>query len=143
MELPFVALRNTLRNHVFNCYYRDSHLLTIKLSHLGRVYLFYCLQFMLAFAIAMGQIKDMFDLKGLLLLFGVYMAWETKHVKIPALSDSRYIAMNIYNVVLCSLTVVTISMVISDRPTLSHCVTSAILVMSTTVLLCLLFLPKV
>jgi gamma-aminobutyric acid type B receptor len=29
--------------------------------------------------------------KGLLLLFGVYMAWETRNVKIPALNDSQYI----------------------------------------------------
>ncbi len=27
--------------------------------------------------------------KGLLLLFGMYMAWETRHVKIPVLNDSQ------------------------------------------------------
>ena len=43
--------------------------------------------------------------KGLLLIFGMYMAWETRNVKIPALNDSQYIGMNIYNVVLMSITV--------------------------------------
>jgi len=36
--------------------------------------------------------------KGLLLLFGVYMAWETRNVKIPALNDSQYIGFNVYSV---------------------------------------------
>ena len=81
--------------------------------------------------------------KGLLLLFGVYMAWETKHVKIPALNDSQYIGMNIYNVVLSSVTVVALSSLLSDRPTLSYTLVSALIILSTTVLLGLLFLPKV
>lgn len=81
--------------------------------------------------------------KGLLLLFGVYMAWETRHVKIPVLNDSKYIGMNIYNVVLCSVTAVALSTLISDRPTLSFSLVSALILLSTTVLLCLLFLPKV
>ena len=81
--------------------------------------------------------------KGLLLLFGVYMAWETKHVKIPALNDSQYIGMNIYNVVLSSVTVVALSSLLSDRPTLSYTLVSTLIVLSTTVMLCLLFLPKV
>lgn len=29
--------------------------------------------------------------KGLLLVFGVFLAWETRGVTIPALNDSRYI----------------------------------------------------
>lgn len=29
--------------------------------------------------------------KGLLLVFGVFLAWETRAVTIPALNDSRYI----------------------------------------------------
>ena len=33
----------------------------------------------------------MYCYKGLLLLFGLFMAWETRHVKIEALNDSKYI----------------------------------------------------
>lgn len=81
--------------------------------------------------------------KGLLLLFGVYLAWETRRVQIPALNDSRYIGLNIYNVVLSSVTVVSLSEILTDRPTLSYTLISALIVLSTTVLLALLFLPKV
>ncbi len=81
--------------------------------------------------------------KGLLLLFGMYMAWETRRVKIPVLNDSQYIGMNIYNVVLMSVTVVALSNILNDRPTLSYAVVSALIWFSTTSMLCLLFLPKV
>jgi len=81
--------------------------------------------------------------KGLLLLFGVYLAWETRRVQIPALNDSRYIGLNIYNVVLSSVTVVSLSSVLAERPMLSYTVISALIILSTTVLLGLLFLPKV
>ena len=81
--------------------------------------------------------------KGLLLLFGMYMAWETRHVKIPVLNDSQYIGMNIYNVVLMSVTVVALSNILNDRPTLSYAVVSTLIWFSTTSMLCLLFLPKV
>ena len=71
------------------------------------------------------------------------MAWETRHVKIPVLNDSQYIGMNIYNVVLMSVTVVALSSILTDRPTLSYAVVSALIILSTTGLLGLLFLPKV
>ena len=33
----------------------------------------------------------MFGFKGILLLFGLFLAWETRKVKIATLNDSRYI----------------------------------------------------
>ena len=40
--------------------------------------------------------------KGLLLVFGVFLAWETRGVTIPALNDSRYIG-KVYEFLPCSL----------------------------------------
>ena len=34
---------------------------------------------------------SVYAFKGLLLVFGVFLAWETRGVTIPALNDSRYI----------------------------------------------------
>ena len=81
--------------------------------------------------------------KGLLLVFGVYMAWETRHVKIPALNDSQYIGMNVYNVVMMSVLVVTLSNILSSQPTLAYVLVSSLMLISTTTTLCLLFVPKV
>ena len=40
--------------------------------------------------------------KGLLLVLGVFLAWETRNVNFPALNDSRQIGTSVYNVVLCA-----------------------------------------
>ncbi|XP_071087833.1 gamma-aminobutyric acid type B receptor subunit 2-like [Haliotis cracherodii] len=81
--------------------------------------------------------------KGLLLIFGVYMAWETRNVKIPALNDSQYIGMNVYNVVIMSISVVVLSNILSNQPTLAYAMESSLMFLSTTVTLCLLFVPKI
>ncbi|KAH3842113.1 hypothetical protein DPMN_115601 [Dreissena polymorpha] len=71
------------------------------------------------------------------------MAWETRHVNIPALNDSRYIGMNVYNVVITSVLVVTLSNILSHQPTLAYVIESSFMLLSTTMTLCLLFVPKV
>ncbi|CAH1778015.1 unnamed protein product [Owenia fusiformis] len=81
--------------------------------------------------------------KGLLLMFGVYMAWATRHVKIPALNDSQYIGMNVYNVVTVSVIVVALSSILNEQPTLSYVIISSFVLLSTTASLCLLFVPKI
>ncbi|XP_074651672.1 uncharacterized protein LOC141906324 [Tubulanus polymorphus] len=81
--------------------------------------------------------------KGLLLIFGVYMAWETRHVKIPALNDSQYIGMNVYNVVVTSVIVVALSNILSTEPTVAYNCVSAFIILSTSATLALLFIPKI
>ena len=64
-------------------------------------------------------------------------------MKIPALNDSQYIGMNVYNVVIMSIIVVVLSNILSHQPTLAYVMESSFMLLSTTVTLCLLFLPKV
>ena len=64
-------------------------------------------------------------------------------MKIPALNDSQYIGMNVYNVVIMSIIVVVLSNILSHQPTLAYVVESSFMLLSTTVTLCLLFVPKV
>ncbi|XP_055685134.1 gamma-aminobutyric acid type B receptor subunit 2 [Lutzomyia longipalpis] len=80
--------------------------------------------------------------KGLLLVVGVYMAWETRHVKISALNDSQYIGVSVYSVVITSAIVVVLANLISERVTLAFITIAALILTSTTATLCLLFLPK-
>ena len=66
-----------------------------------------------------------------------------RNVKIQALNDSKYIGICVYIVVLTSVLAVSLVNLISERVTISFlCVTTLILT-STTMTLCLLFLPKV
>lgn len=81
--------------------------------------------------------------KALLLIIGVYMAWETRHVKIAALNDSQYIGASVYSVVLTSASVVVLAQLIADRVTLAFVTTSALILVSTTATLALLFVPKI
>lgn len=80
--------------------------------------------------------------KGLLLVVGVYMAWETRHVKIPALNDSQYIGLSVYSVVITSAIVVVLANLISERVTLAFITITALILTSTTATLCLTFIPK-
>ena len=80
--------------------------------------------------------------KGLLLVIGLYMAWETRNVKIPALNDSQYIGISVYSVVITSVSVVVLANFLYERVTLAYTITAAFMLTSTTSTLCLLFVPK-
>lgn len=118
-----------------------EHRSTELLGDISQEYIFYkcnC-EYQLHFTIVM------FGYKGLLLLFGLFLAWETRHVKVAVLNDSKMIGMSIYNVSV----VATIGAIgaIGLYQT-SHFETGFILVtiaicLSTTVTLMLIFLPKI
>lgn len=44
-----------------------------------------------------------FGYKGVLLLFGILLAYETRNVKVKQVNDSRFVGMSIYNVVVSSV----------------------------------------
>ena len=85
----------------------------------------------------------LFATKGLLLLFGVFLAWETRHVKIPALNDSRYVGMSVYNVVILSVVGVPAALMIEKQQNATFALTAVFILFCTTVTLCLVFVPKV
>ncbi|KAM3963605.1 gamma-aminobutyric acid type B receptor subunit 3 [Aphomia sociella] len=90
-----------------------------------------------------GWLCALYAYKGLLLIVGVYMAWETRHVKISALNDSKYIGISVYSVVITSTSVVVIGTIISERATLAYITITSLILITTTSTLCLLFLPKI
>ncbi|KAL3841947.1 hypothetical protein ACJMK2_020024 [Sinanodonta woodiana] len=81
--------------------------------------------------------------KGMLLVFGCFLAWETRQVSIPALNDSKYIGMSVYNIVIMCACGAAVSVVITDQPTSSFVIISLFIVFCTTITLCLVFAPKV
>lgn len=90
-----------------------------------------------------GWLCALYVYKGLLLIVGVYMAWETRNVKISALNDSKYIGISVYSVVITSASVVVIGTIISERATLVYISITSLILITTTSTLCLLFLPKI
>ncbi len=83
-----------------------------------------------------------YSTKGLLLAFGCFLAWETKKVTIPALNDSHNIGMCIYNVVVLSVISVTLPLVLQTQITLNYILTSVLLILGTTIIQLIVFIPK-
>ncbi|XP_058959557.2 gamma-aminobutyric acid type B receptor subunit 2-like [Pocillopora verrucosa] len=86
-----------------------------------------------------------FTYKGLLLLFGIFLAWETRNVSIPALNDSKYIGMSVYNVFVLSIIGASVSLAFqgSVHYEAPYAILSICLIMSTSVTLLLVFVPKI
>lgn len=78
-----------------------------------------------------------------MLLFGAYLAWETRKVHIPALNDSKMIGVSVYNVIIPCILVIPIVGLVRDRPTTQFALTSFLTLFCTTLTLCLVFVPKV
>ncbi|BES98540.1 receptor [Nesidiocoris tenuis] len=80
--------------------------------------------------------------KGLLMIFGAFLAWETRHVSIPALNDSKYVGMSVYNVVLMCIMGAAVSFVLSDEQNAAFVLISVFTIFCATITLCLVFVPK-
>ncbi|XP_052799303.1 gamma-aminobutyric acid type B receptor subunit 2-like [Mya arenaria] len=82
--------------------------------------------------------------KGLLLAFGVFLAWETRSVQVAALNDSKYIGACIYNVVIVCIFGVPLGHVLPiEQTTLTFALESCLIVFCTTICQCIIFLPKI
>ncbi|XP_053996169.1 gamma-aminobutyric acid type B receptor subunit 2-like isoform X2 [Hylaeus anthracinus] len=80
--------------------------------------------------------------KGLLMIFGAFLAWETRHVSIPALNDSKYVGMSVYNVVIMCVTGAAISFVLADKQDAMFIMLAVFIIFCSTGTLCLVFVPK-
>uniref|UniRef100_A0A8C6UB80 Gamma-aminobutyric acid (GABA) B receptor, 1b n=1 Tax=Neogobius melanostomus TaxID=47308 RepID=A0A8C6UB80_9GOBI len=80
--------------------------------------------------------------KGLLLLLGIFLAYETKSVSTEKINDHRAVGMAIYNVaVLCMITA-PVTMILSSQQDASFAFASLAIVFSVYITLVVLFVPK-
>ena len=80
---------------------------------------------------------------GLLLIFGAFLAWETRNVTVPALNDSKNIGVSVYTVVLSCLVGLPVVNIISGMPDFTYTVAASMAIICSMVTLCLMFIPKV
>ncbi|XP_070548612.1 gamma-aminobutyric acid type B receptor subunit 2-like [Ptychodera flava] len=81
--------------------------------------------------------------KGFILLWGVFLAWETRRVSLTQLNDSTYIALSIYAVfVTCTIVLPVLYLKGNDATFTFTFLTTAIIIVSTAILL-LVFAPKI
>ncbi|XP_032222381.2 gamma-aminobutyric acid type B receptor subunit 2 isoform X2 [Nematostella vectensis] len=81
--------------------------------------------------------------KGLLLILGAFLAWETRNVTIPALNDSRNIGVSVYTVVLSCVVGLPVVLVVKDMPDFTYGLGACVCIICTTITLCLMFIPKI
>lgn len=81
--------------------------------------------------------------KFLLMAFGAFLAWETRHITIPELNDSKLIGLCIYNVFILCIIGVLLTAVINSDPITSFSLIASFIIFCTTVTIVVLFAPKV
>lgn len=82
--------------------------------------------------------------KGLLLLFGTFLTWETRNVSFPGLNDSKNITLCVYNIVIFSAIVAPVAIFAFPRNVdISYGVTAISIIFCTTTTLLILFVPKI
>ena len=82
-------------------------------------------------------------IKGLLLLFGAFIAVETRNIKMNLLNEAKEIALTIYTVLVLAGIGVPISFVIDNNINFEYAVISSFIILGTTVLLSSCLFPKV
>ncbi|KAL4219318.1 Gamma-aminobutyric acid type B receptor subunit 1 [Mactra antiquata] len=81
--------------------------------------------------------------KGILLLFGLFLSYETRSVKIKQVNDSRFVGMSIYNVVVLCVIVVPIVLIIKSQQDASFAFVALAIILCSFLSLGLIFGPKV
>ncbi|XP_064213785.1 gamma-aminobutyric acid type B receptor subunit 1 isoform X3 [Tribolium castaneum] len=80
--------------------------------------------------------------KGLVLIFGLFLAYETRSVKVKQINDSRYVGMSIYNVVILCLITAPVTMVIASQQDASFAFVALAIVFCCFLSMALIFVPK-
>ncbi|XP_072028060.1 gamma-aminobutyric acid type B receptor subunit 2-like [Amphiura filiformis] len=79
---------------------------------------------------------------GLLLMFGAFLAWETRKVYMPVLNDSKQIGTSLYVVMASSAVGFPVS-ILMQSPNDSYCILALLIFATTTFTMCIVFVPKV
>lgn len=81
--------------------------------------------------------------KGLILVFGLFLAYETRSIKVKQINDSRYVGMSIYNVVVLCLITAPVTMVIASQQDASFAFVALAIIFCCFLSMALIFVPKV
>ena len=85
----------------------------------------------------------LFIYKGILLMVGIFLAFETRKVKIRHLNDSKFIGMSVYGIVILSVALASTGILLEKNVVVFYAVIGIMVMLGNTSLLCLIFIPKV
>nr|QCI31489.1 gamma-aminobutyric acid type B receptor subunit [Grandidierella japonica] len=85
----------------------------------------------------------LYSFKGLLLIFGLFLSYETRSIKLDKINDSRLVGMSIYNVfVLCVITA-PVTLLVSSQQNASFAFSSLAIIFCCFLSMALIFVPKI
>ncbi|GLV37062.1 metabotropic GABA-B receptor subtype 2 [Carabus blaptoides fortunei] len=87
-------------------------------------------------------VGSIYAYKGLLMIFGAFLAWETRNVSIPALNDSRHVGLSVYNVAIMCICGAAVALVLVDHQDAMFLIIGVFVMFCTTATLWLVFVPK-
>lgn len=76
-------------------------------------------------------------------MFGLFLAYETRSIKVKQINDSRYVGMSIYNVVVLCLITAPVGMVIASQQDASFAFVALAVIFCCFLSMLLIFVPKV
>ncbi|XP_046398268.1 gamma-aminobutyric acid type B receptor subunit 1 isoform X3 [Ischnura elegans] len=85
----------------------------------------------------------LYGYKGLVLIFGLFLAYETRSIKVKAINDSRLVGMSIYNVVVLCLITAPVTMVIASQQDAGYAFVALSIIFCCFLSMALIFVPKV
>ena len=85
----------------------------------------------------------LFVYKGCILLIGVFLAFETRKVKIVSLNESHFIGMSVYGTFIVSVALTPIGFFMEDIPNAQYAIMGIMILASITIILILVFVTKV
>ena len=77
------------------------------------------------------------------MLVGLFLAFETRKVKIKSLNESRFITMSVYGTVIVSVTLTPIGFWLRNLPNARYGIIGVMIMSSTSLILGLIFVTKV
>ncbi|KAF6023760.1 GABA-B-R1 [Bugula neritina] len=87
-------------------------------------------------------IAVIYSYKGLLLLAGLFLAYETRNVKIRFINDLKFVAMAIYNILVLCVVSVPVTLIIPYQHNALYGFISVAIILSCYLSLSLIFIPK-
>lgn len=84
-----------------------------------------------------------FSVKGISLILGLYLSYETRNSKIEIMNDSKYAALSIYNIVVLSLITAPVVIIIQNQLDAVFCFLAFSINLCSLLTYALMFVPKV
>ena len=81
--------------------------------------------------------------KGILLIVGLFLAFETRNIKIKELNDSPLIAMCVYTTVVLSISLAPIGILLTNYVDIHYGLLGSLAMLGVTLILSMLFVPQV